>query len=269
VFSGGVIKDLGPMSFVTRINDAGVVCGSVGKAYPQSFNAAMCNTKSASSSIVELPLPPGFIGSHGEDINNKGEVVGTCWTAETYDGAQSAYVYSNGVSTDLNTLISEPGWQLTFANGINDLGEICGEGTLYGRQMGFLLTPKDVFHGGVRFPDLVGTIFGGVDRDGGGWIFIGGLRIPIGPWGPLTETHKKDALIALAMDGLATSISDNESRESVRNSLLQIARTSLERLMEQREQVLSARSSRQESLGKRTRKSGKNFESIRRFKFSR
>lgn len=269
VFSGGVAKDLGPMAFVTRISDAGVVCGSVGKPWPQNFRAAICDTKSATPAIVEIPLPTGATGSHGEDINNKGDVVGTFWNENTYDGMQSAYIYSNGVSIDLNLLINEPGWHLTFANGINDLGEICGTGTLYGRQMGFLLTPRDLFHGAFTPPDLVGTIFGGVDRDGGGWIYIGGHRIPIGPLGPAIETHKKDALIALAMDGFASFLSQNEARDAIKNSLVRMAHANLEKLIEEREQGVSARSTRQQSIASPTMKSGKYQQSIRRFRFSR
>jgi probable HAF family extracellular repeat protein len=271
VFSGGAVKVLGPMAFVTKINDVGVICGSVGKAAPQNFVAAVCDTKSANSKIIELPLPAGATGSHGEDINNKGDVVGTFWNANTYDGTQSAYIYSNGVSVDLNTLINEPGWHLTFANGINDLGEICGTGTLYGRQLGFLLTPKDIFHGAVTLPELVGRILGGVAQDGGGWIVIGGIRIPIGPWGPVMEERpglKRDALIALAMESLASSMSVSATRETLRTSLLEVAHRSLEKLMEQRAQS-TQRSALQPSETKPLIKSGKRAESLKRFRFSR
>jgi hypothetical protein len=44
---------------------------------------------------------------------------------------------------DLNSLIpANSGWVLQFANGINDQGQIVGEGTLNGQAEGFLLTPQ-------------------------------------------------------------------------------------------------------------------------------
>jgi len=52
-----------------------------------------------------------------------------------------AFIWQNGVVTDLNTLISDPGWVLTIATGINDGGQITGTGTFGGARHAFLLTP--------------------------------------------------------------------------------------------------------------------------------
>jgi probable HAF family extracellular repeat protein len=240
IYSGGALKSLGDVAFVTGINESSVVCGSVGKPYPANFRAATCDAKQNSPTWTDLPLPVGAIGSHGNGINDQGEVVGTYWTAETYNGAQSAYVYKGGVITDLNTVISAPGWHLESASQINNDGQICGRGTLDGKQMGFLLTPHkakfpdDAYPDGPKLslPMLVATLIGGVAKDGGGWAVVGGRPIPIDPWGPWTTiaAEKRDALLALAIDEVAMFISDATVRERVRRSLIESAKTRLDSL---------------------------------------
>jgi probable HAF family extracellular repeat protein len=184
-FSSGTLKSLGTVSFVADINDAGLACGSIGKPYPANFAAAICDTRQSSPAFMEIPLPPGAIGSHGHAINSQGDVVGTSWMATTYNGQQSAFIYHNGVGTDPNTQISAPGWHLVFAEDINDASQITGQGAYNGNQTAFLLTPESlVWLGQVTLPELVGILLGGVTVDGGGWIIIGGERHPIGPWGP-------------------------------------------------------------------------------------
>ncbi|EUC18725.1 hypothetical protein [Paraburkholderia hospita] len=232
-FNSGTLKALGPVSFVTDINDAGVACGSVGQPYPASFAAAICDTRQASPIFTSIPLPPGAIGSHGDGINNQGDVVGSFWTATTYNGQQSAYICRNGVSTDLNTQIAVPGWHLEFAQDINDSGQITGYGTYNGSQMGFLLTPsRPIPQSVVSLPELVGILLGGVAVDGGGWIIVGGIPHPVDPWGAWMQmqAEKRDTLVALAMDEIATFLVDEASRETVRKTLIEVADTRLKSL---------------------------------------
>jgi probable HAF family extracellular repeat protein len=75
-------------------------------------------------------------------INSGGTIVGSANTAG--DVSQDAFIYSGGVLTDLNTLLdgSGAGWSLTSAQGINDLGQIVGYGTIGGQTHAFLLTPE-------------------------------------------------------------------------------------------------------------------------------
>lgn len=52
------------------------------------------------------------------------------------------YLYSNGECHDLNNLIpAGSGWELQYASGINDVGQIVGYGTYSGLTRAFLLTP--------------------------------------------------------------------------------------------------------------------------------
>jgi probable HAF family extracellular repeat protein len=76
--------------------------------------------------------------SGANDINNSGEVVGSAYTAS---GAYHAYEWQSGVMTDLNTLIpANSGWVLTNAYGVNDNGQIVGQGVFNGQATAFLLS---------------------------------------------------------------------------------------------------------------------------------
>ncbi len=94
---------------------------------------------------TDLMLGQGSSAAYA--INLREEVVGT---ANPDNGPQYAFYWKPGeVMQDLNTLIpyknyNDPGhWTLTRAYGINDKGQIVGEGSLGypGKQRGFLLTP--------------------------------------------------------------------------------------------------------------------------------
>lgn len=232
-FNSGTARSLGTVSFVADISDTGLACGSVAKPSPAHYVAAICDTRQSSPSFKELPLPPGAVGSHGDGINNEGDVVGTSWSSTTFNGQQSAFIYRNGVSTDLNSLVSASGWHLISAADINDSGQIIGLGTLYGYQTAFLLNPPEQpWHGKVSLPELVGILLGGVAQDGGGWIWVGGQRHPVNPWASWMQLQpeKRDALIALAMDELSMFVIDEASREALRKSLLAVATSRLQAL---------------------------------------
>jgi probable HAF family extracellular repeat protein len=75
----------------------------------------------------------------GIALNNAGVVVGQSTFKDTYH----AFVYTGGQIKDLNHLIpSGTGWTLISAEGINDTGQIAGQGKLNGQQHAFLLTPQ-------------------------------------------------------------------------------------------------------------------------------
>jgi probable HAF family extracellular repeat protein len=75
------------------------------------------------------------------DINEKGQVVGQSFGP---NGVR-AFLYQNGVATDLNTLVvqGDPNLSLFLAQGINDAGEISGTAvdSSTGLQVGFLAVP--------------------------------------------------------------------------------------------------------------------------------
>jgi len=80
----------------------------------------------------------GGTESAAQGINDDGQVVGFAANAS---GSNAAFIWDDGVLTDLNLLISPAsGWTLTEARGINNAGEIVGLGTIGGETHGFLLS---------------------------------------------------------------------------------------------------------------------------------
>jgi probable HAF family extracellular repeat protein len=86
-----------------------------------------------------------FGGSYSiaNGINASGQIVGG---ADTSTRAEHAFLYSGVVMQDLNSLIPlNSGWILDGATGINDSGQICGNGTNPSGQIdAFLLTPTPI-----------------------------------------------------------------------------------------------------------------------------
>lgn len=243
VFSNGAYTDLGPAEYVEGLNDVGQVAGALGKPSPQDSASAVWDITKTPPAVQELPVPQGFLGGggYGNGINNHGVVVGTCWGPPNSNMLPSAYIFDGSSSTDLNTLISDPGWRLQYAAAINDSGQITGNGTLNGQDVAFLLTPQPPRPSGPPPPgllplwELVATlIFGGVTVDAGGFVVVGGHRIPVGPWGEAwvqLPSDKRDALIGLALDEVAKYTSDANVRESIRATILRGVRTSVEQLL--------------------------------------
>ena len=72
-------------------------------------------------------------------INDDRVVVGR---ATDFSGKDVAFIWHDSKMTDLNTLIpAESGWTLTDAKGLNNQGQIVGQGKYNGLSHAFLLTP--------------------------------------------------------------------------------------------------------------------------------
>lgn len=88
--------------------------------------------------IIDLGAYPNE-NTIGLAINNNETVVGETWSAS---GRERAFIADNNQILDLNDLIPpDTGWDLKTATGINDDGQIVGEGHLGGFRHSFLLTP--------------------------------------------------------------------------------------------------------------------------------
>jgi len=83
----------------------------------------------------------GGTNSRGIGINDSGQVAGYSYLAGDDFGITHAFVYNDGVMTDLNVVIGSAGWLLTETSGINDSGQIVG----YGYQ-GDMIGPQYTKH---------------------------------------------------------------------------------------------------------------------------
>jgi len=92
--------------------------------------------------MTDLGTLPGDVFSVAFSINNGGQIVGQSCDAS---GNCRAFLWQNGVMTDLNTVIppNSPLYLLS-ANDVNDRGEIAGQGydPVSGDAPGFLATPS-------------------------------------------------------------------------------------------------------------------------------
>ena len=145
----GSVHDLGnlggtALNIGSSINNQGQVTGFSGLTQDSSpFNGthAFLWTRETGK-MQDLGTLDGDVVSGGIGINDKGQVVGPSFDA---DGNPRAYLWQNGVMTDLNTLIpaGSPLF-LLFAESINSRGEIVGFGaTEAGDVHAFLATPSN------------------------------------------------------------------------------------------------------------------------------
>lgn len=134
----GTMHDLGTLggagSQANAINNSGKVTGSsdvVGSLLPHAF---------LYDGVMHDLGTLGGDYSGGSGINSAGHVVG--YSNLTINGDTHAFLYNGNQMLDLNSFIDpNSGWELQWARGINDSGQIVGVGRINGAQQGFLLTP--------------------------------------------------------------------------------------------------------------------------------
>jgi probable HAF family extracellular repeat protein len=117
---------LGDYAFASAINDAGQVTGY---SMTDDGSAHAFITGPDGAGMTDLGTLGGN-GSFGSGINDIGQVVGDSPTAA---GFPHAFITGpDGVGmTDLNSLVSVPGvTALTYAMGINNLGQVAAIGSL-------------------------------------------------------------------------------------------------------------------------------------------
>ncbi len=97
----------------------------------------------AGTNLTDLGTLPGGLSSSAYGINNAGQVVGVSFSQP----GSKAFVYLASEMWNLNALMIGPEaseWTLQEARGINDSGQITGNGLHNGKTRGFLLTPVPV-----------------------------------------------------------------------------------------------------------------------------
>jgi len=124
-WSHGVMEDLktlgGNNSLGLGGNDKGQTVG-IADVTGGATSHAVLWYKGGITDLGTLSGPNGY--SYAQLVNNEQLVVGGSTTA---DGGSDAVLWDRGAITDLGTLASSPNPAITsFANGINDLGQIVG-----------------------------------------------------------------------------------------------------------------------------------------------
>jgi probable HAF family extracellular repeat protein len=128
LWQDGTVADIGNLGGVawntpTAINHRGQVVGFSDLPGDESgapnFHAFLWTS---SGGIRDLGTLPGDVLSLAFGINDQGQVVGQSIGA----GGSRAFIWQDGVMTDLNTLVPPGSLTLVYANDINASGEIAG-----------------------------------------------------------------------------------------------------------------------------------------------
>ena len=145
LWQNGVMTDLGVLegdqdSSASAINADGVIVGTSGRL---DADSAVTYTPFIVENGVMSAIPVQSWEAYATDVNDAGAVVGIMRTSGASSSPYHAWIYVDGVVTNLNSLIpSGSGLHLAYANAINNNGEIVGLAyDAQGRAHGFLLTP--------------------------------------------------------------------------------------------------------------------------------
>jgi probable HAF family extracellular repeat protein len=140
LYSGGLMLDLGTLggtySNAFGINSTGQVIGASLLAGDQIWHATLYS----GGVLHDLGTTDPNSSSFAFGISASGQAVGFAGVAD------HGVLFSNGLATDLNSLIDpSTGWLLGHAYSINDSGQIVGEGYVptdnYAFRHAYLLTP--------------------------------------------------------------------------------------------------------------------------------
>jgi probable HAF family extracellular repeat protein len=143
LWRNGSVFDLGGLG--GKMNNYAVVINNAGQVAGQSDPPGDATTYAVlwqNGAITNLGTLPGDVSSATGDINAKGQVVGASCDANFNC---RAFLWDHGVMIDLNRLVpSGSPLYLTYAEGINDRGEIAGTAVLKSNpneQPAFLAIP--------------------------------------------------------------------------------------------------------------------------------
>ena len=209
LWRNGQLTDLGALSGqvaseARAINNTGLIAGK-SNIFPVVWEYDPANPGRAPR-IRQLPIPAGFFSATPTAVNDSGDVVG-------YAGSPNidshGVLWRDGMAIDLGVW---PGGHYSVANGINNLGQIVGTGTVSGNNLDHALM-WTVEEGGVGIPceDLV-SFQVGCKSSGGGNKLQARLT--------LTNTNHSGASVTISLDGepFTVPISGNQAKLSVKET---------------------------------------------------
>jgi probable HAF family extracellular repeat protein len=145
LWEGETITDLGLFpgdeeSGASAINSLGQIVGTSGRTDPETYESTTQAFLYSEGAMTPLPVPS--TESYAGDINDAGIVVGTmrAWGGPS---RWHAWIYADGVATNLNSLIpAGSGLHLAYGSAINNAGQIAGVAVdAQARYHAYLLTP--------------------------------------------------------------------------------------------------------------------------------
>ena len=226
VYPGGAPQPIGPfedpVSYAYGIGNAGHV---VGATENNGVSRAFVWTQATGTAYLDTP---DGTSSSANGVNSTGSIVGTMTLP---DGTARAFLYENGIMTDLNTILPVgKHWQLQNAVAINDHGQIAGNGLYHGVKMGFVLGPPTFYT--VR-PIVLEYITHIIRHDRElpwpfGWPFPDPDPGPA-PWLAVFPEGKEPMILA-AMTSLVSQLSDEKLRKHLKYLIMPLLEKALKRL---------------------------------------
>jgi probable HAF family extracellular repeat protein len=142
LWDAGGVHDLGTLggtySLAYAIDANGLIRGMATDA--QGYGHATLFVKGKAP--VALPDPVGYSECYAVGGNLLGQSVGSCTQqGGEFPPVEHAVLWMAGAVYDLNALITEPGWVIEGASGINAAGLIAAQGHDQGVRQGVLLVP--------------------------------------------------------------------------------------------------------------------------------
>jgi probable HAF family extracellular repeat protein len=205
LWRNGQMTDLGALSGqvaseARAINNAGLIAGK-----SNIFPVVWKYDATHAPRIQQLPIPAGFFSATTTAVNDSGDVVG-------YAGSPNidshAILWRGGMAVDLGVW---PGGHYSVANGINNLGQIVGTGTVAGDNLDHaLMWTVDDGSGGIPCEDLLS--FQARCQSGGG-----GHKLQAKV--TLTNTSHSGEQVTITVDGnpTAVTINGNKAQLSINN----------------------------------------------------
>jgi probable HAF family extracellular repeat protein len=129
-------------SGASAINADGVIVGTSGRINENSDPYTLDRPFIYENGVMSA-IPVQSTEAYATDINDAGVVVGIMRTSGSSSSPYHAWIYADGVVTNLNSLVpSGSGLHLAYANAINNNGEITGLAyDAQGQPHGYLLRP--------------------------------------------------------------------------------------------------------------------------------